>query len=209
MDTLDDPYPAWAVSNVGLLKIAVPAALQPFLPADYAGKVMSILKERCAVLRRLGLKATFTTFDPQMLPETVYRKHPCWRGPLVDEPFRSHVPRFAPDTDHAEVLAVYRESMRLLVQQCPEIEIVTLHTNDSGSGVSWSRGLYPGAPGANGASATEGRSMHKRYRDFFAALQAGARDAGGANLQRDVAWIRESDPESIVSRLPPALRYRI
>ena len=34
MDTPGDPYPAWAMSNVGLLKVAPPEALKPFLPGD-------------------------------------------------------------------------------------------------------------------------------------------------------------------------------
>lgn len=179
MDRPGDPYSAWAVSNVALLKIAIPAALQPYLPADYLERVLQILAERCAVPHKLGLKATFTTFEPQMLPEAVFRDNLRWRGPQMDEPFRSRMLRFAPDADHTEVLELYRESMRLLVQRCQEIETVSPHTNNSGSSTSWSGGLYP--------IATEGRPMHQRYRDFLAALQAGASDAGVANLQLDVA----------------------
>jgi len=52
MDTPGDPYPAWAMSNVGLLKVSTPEALKPYLPQDYAGKVISILQSRaksCAI----------------------------------------------------------------------------------------------------------------------------------------------------------------
>ena len=114
-DTVGDPYPAWVISNVGFLKIAVPEALKPYIPQDYAQEVMKILEERCEVLRRYGLKGAFTTFEPQMLPGKIFEDHPLWWGPQVDHPLRSRVPRFAPCIDNPEVLALNRESIRKLL----------------------------------------------------------------------------------------------
>ena len=202
MDTPGDPYPAWAMSNVGLLKVSPPEALKSYLPGDYSDLVMGILRSRCAVLRKLGLKAAFTTFEPQILPERVYEAHPLWRGPQVDHPLRSRVPRFAPSIDNPEVLALYRESVRKLLAACPEIEILSLHTNDSGSGMSWSGGLYQGP---NGSSLTRDKKMYERYRDFFASLQSGAADARPGRLEIDAEWVRESTPELIAGRLDPGM----
>jgi hypothetical protein len=202
MDTPGDPYPAWAMSNVGLLKVSPPEALKPFLPAGYPVTVMGILRSRCTVLRKLGLRAAFTTFEPQILPERVYEAHPLWRGPQVDHPLRSRVPRFAPSIDNPEVLALYRESIRTLLAACPEIEILSLHTNDSGSGMSWSGGLYQGP---NGSSLTRDKKMYQRYRDFFESLQAGAADARPGKLEIDAEWVRESAPELIAGRLGPGM----
>ena len=202
LDTPGDPYPAWAMSNVGLLKVSPPEALKPFLPQEYATTVTGILRSRCLVLRKLGLKAAFTTFEPQILPERVYEAHPLWRGPQVDHPLRSRVPRFAPNIDNPEVLALYRESIKSLLSACPEIEILSLHTNDSGSGISWSGGLYQGP---NGSSLTRDRKMYQRYHDFFAALQSGARDAREGPLEIDAEWVRESAPELIAGRLGPGM----
>ncbi|MDZ7638820.1 MAG: hypothetical protein U5J83_11325 [Bryobacterales bacterium] len=202
MDTPGDPYPAWAVSNVGLLKVSIPAALQPYLPSEYSEQVLAILRARCEVLRKLGLKAAFTTFEPQILPEKVYAAHPLWRGPQVDHPLRSRVPRFAPSIDHPEVLALYRESIRNLLRICPEIEILSLHTNDSGSGMSWSGGLYQGA---NGSALFRERKMHERYRNFFGALQQGASDARPGPLEIDAEWVREQNPELVATKLGPGM----
>lgn len=202
MDTPGDPYPAWAVSNVGLLKVSIPTALEPFLPKEYSTRVLAILRERCEVLRKLGLKAAFTTFEPQILPERVYEAHPLWRGPQVDHPLRSRVPRFAPSIDHPEVLALYRESIRKLLAICPEIEVLSLHTNDSGSGMSWSTGVYQGP---NGSFLFRERKMHQRYHDFFAALQQGARDARPGPLEIDAEWVREPAPELVATKLGPGM----
>lgn len=216
LDTPGDPYPAWAMSNIGIFKVATPDALKPYLPQDYAARVMTILRQRCEVLRKLGLKAAYTTFEPQILPEAVYRDHPLWRGPQVDHPLRSRVPRFAPDIDNSEVLAFYRESMRKLCTECPEVEVVSLHTNDSGSGMSWSPGLYQGP---NGSSLTREKRMYERYRDFFGALRQGAQDARPGPLEIDAEWVREPAPELVAMRLeegmavanyegPRATRYK-
>lgn len=202
LDTPGDPYPAWAMSNVGLLKVVPPAALKPYFPAEYSQNVASILRPRCEALRKLGLKAAFTSFEPQILPERVYQDHPHWRGPQVDHPLRSRVPRFAPDIDRPEVLALYRESMRNLLTLCPEIEIISLHTNDSGSGISWSNGLYQGP---NGSALTRDRPIYQRYHDFFEAMQKGAADARPGPLEIDAEWARESMPELIATRLGPGM----
>lgn len=198
LDEPGDPYPAWAMSNIGVFKAATPEALKPYLPQDYAERVMGMLKERCEALRKLGLKAAYTTFEPQILPEAVYRDHPLWRGPQVDHPLRSRVPRFAPNIDNPEVLALYRESMRKFCTACPEVEVVSLHTNDSGSGMSWSPGLYQGP---NGAALTRHRKMYERYRDFFGALRQGAQEARQGPLEIDAEWVREAAPELLATRL--------
>jgi len=84
-DTPGDPYPAWVITNTGLLKICRPKALEQYLPSDYSKKVLSILEQRCKVLRKYGMKAAFSTFEPQMLPEQVFADHPLWRGARVKQ----------------------------------------------------------------------------------------------------------------------------
>ncbi len=198
LDTPGDPYPAWAMSNVGLLKVVPPAALKSYFPEAYSKAVADIIRPRCQVLRKLGLKAAFTSFEPQILPERVYQDHPAWRGPQVDHPLRSRVPRFAPNIDNPEVLDLYRESMRNFATMCPELEILSLHTNDSGSGINWSGGLYQGP---NGSSPARGRKMYQRYHDFFAALRDSAQTVRPGPLEIDAEWVRESMPELIATKL--------
>jgi len=198
IDTPGDPYPAWAMSNVGLLKVVPPAALKSYFPEAYSKAVADIIRPRCQVLRKLGLKAAFTSFEPQILPERVYQDHPAWRGPQVDHPLRSRVPRFAPNIDNPEVLDLYRESMSNFATMCPELEILSLHTNDSGSGINWSGGLYQGP---NGSSPARDRKMYQRYHGFFAALRDSAQTVRPGPLEIDAEWVRESMPELIATKL--------
>jgi hypothetical protein len=196
-DTENDPYPSWVFTNMGLLKIATPAALKPYLPQDYAEKVLSIIEERCKVLRKYGLKAAFRTFEPQMLPEKVYTDHPLWRGPRVDHPSRSRVARWAPDIDNPEVLKLYYEAMTILLKRCPEIEILSLTTNDSATGLSWSGGLYSGA---TGNTFNKYRRMDDRIFSFFSVLQESSERAG-SNLEIDIFGTREYFPDRIAEKL--------
>lgn len=188
-DTVGDPYPAWAVLFPSLFKIAPPAALRAHMNSAFADRSLAEVERRCAVLRQHGLKAYFSAGEPHMLPETVFRDHPQWRGPRVDMPMRSAVWRYAPDIDEPEVLKLYRESTATLLRRCPEIELLFLWTNDSGAGLSWSPGLYPGP---NGKARYQRRPMGERIRGFYDALRAGARDAGGS-LEIGMWMVREPD----------------
>jgi hypothetical protein len=192
-----DPYPSWVISNPGLLKIAIPEALKRYIPSGHAERVMKILEQRSAILRKLGLKAAISCFDPSMLPEAVFADHPLWRGARVDHPARSRHPRWAPSIDNPEVLALYKEAMTLLLKRCPGIEVVCITTNDSGVGLDWSSGTYAGKLGN---TLYRGRPMEARLEGFFSTLRAAATDAG-ATLDIAIKWTREPDPRRIARKL--------
>ena len=196
-DVENDPYPSWVITNMGLLKIATPESLKKYLPQVYSQNVLSILEERCKVLRKYGLKASFKTFEPQMLPEKVFEDHPLWRGPRVDHPSRSRVARWAPDIDNPEVLQLYKESFAILLKRCPEIEILSLTTNDSGTGLSWSGGLYSGA---TGNTFNKYRSTDERIFSFFSAFKEVSKSMG-STVDLDFFGTREDFPEKIAGGL--------
>lgn len=200
-DDPSDPYPSWVISNPGLLKIAIPEALKRHIPSQHSERVLKILEERGAVLRKLGLKAAISCFDPSMLPEAVFAEHPLWRGPRVDHPARSRHPRWAPSIDHPEVLALYKEAMTILLKRCPGIEVVNITTNDSGVGLDWSSGTYAGKLGN---TLYRGRSMDARLESFFSTLRAAATDAG-ATLDIAIKWTREPDARRIAAKLSPGM----
>ncbi len=127
MDSPGDPYPAWYMYHPGLLKIFPPAALEKYVDKAYAEKIAALFQARCEVLRRLGLKAAYGANEPHVLPEAFFMDHPDLRGPRVDHPNRSRVPRFAPCVDRPETLAFYREALHKLLKRLPEVEIFSVH----------------------------------------------------------------------------------
>lgn len=209
MDPPGDPYPAWYIHQIDFLKIFPPPELRPYVNLDHAREVAEILEARCRILRKYGLKALWNSNFPQVLPEAFFVENPHLRGPRVDQPNRSRTARFSICMDREESLRLYRESLQMFLQACPEVDTMDFLTTDSGSGFCWVPGLYPGG---NGPAWCEHRSMADRVVGALENLQDGARELG-LNLSINVnqigprQWMRPSFPEpmEIVRKLPPGL----
>ncbi len=170
----DDPYPNWGMLVASLFKIVVPPELEQWLPADYAARNYELIRERGRILKELGLKGAFHMKEPCYLPEEVYIAHPDWRGPRCDHPRRARNTYYSPCIDRPEVLAMYKQAMEKLCRAA-KIEYFHIFTNDSGGGICWSSGLYPGK---NGPQWCKHRSQSDRVTGFLNALKEGAGDAG-------------------------------
>ena len=204
----DDPYPGWYIQRPDFLKLFPPAEVQPFVDMDYGRRIVTLLEERCKILRRLGLKAHWTSNIPQVLPEAFFTAYPQLRGPRVDQPNRSRTARFSLCVDQPETLRLYAEAMRNLFARCPEIETFSFLTQDSGSGFCWVPALYPGL---NGHSDCRERPMAERISSFLFTLKDAAKQAGheveiNLNPITPRQWMTPSfSPEildAIVHRLP-------
>jgi len=171
----DDPYPAWFVHHISLLKVFPPKEVLPYVSADYAARVSGILKKRCEILRKLGLKAVWNANEPAVMPEAFFTAYPELRGPRIDQPSRSTKAHFAPSVDEPEMLRMYRESMQALVKRLPEVEFFNWVTTDAGSGFDWTPGLYPGP---NGNTKFQDRPIDERVAGFMINAQQAAKDAG-------------------------------
>ncbi len=167
-------WPVWSMVQPSLFKVAVPAALESWLPKDEAERNLALLRERGDILRELGLHAAFYGNDPMWLPEGVYEAHPDWRGAQAELLRLARLPYFSPCIDHPEVLAMYRWAMAEVCRAVPELDLFSVFTNDSAGGVCWSNSY----PGDNGPSACKHRPRHERIAGFLTAIQDGARDAG-------------------------------
>ena len=170
----NDPYPNWGMMHSAIFKVVPTPELAQWVPQDYVEKNWQLLLERCAILKELGLKAAFKGCEPGWLPEEVYLAHPDWRGARCDHPRRSRRPYFSPCIDNPEVLAMYRKAVHKLCQ-ATQIEVFTFLSNDSGGGICWSQGLYPGV---NGPHDCRSIPFAQRIVNFMDVLQQGARDAG-------------------------------
>lgn len=170
-----DPYPMWFVHHAGILTIFPPKELQPYVDSNYSANVAGVLQQRCAILRKYNLKGVWNANEPEVLPEAFFAAHPELRGPRIDQPNRSRKVYFAPSVDEPETLRMYRESIQLLLQTCPEVEQFNWVTTDAGSGFDWTPSLYPGI---NGNSNYRDRPISNRVSGFLINAQQAARDVG-------------------------------
>jgi len=170
-----DPYPSWPMQVASIFKVVVPPELSEWLPVDEARRNLEIIRKRCEVLRKHGLKGFFSGGEAMWLPEGVFRAHPDWRGPQCELLVISRHPYWCPCVDHPEVLDMYRRSTAELCREAPEVDTFSFLTNDSGNGICWSTFIYPGS---NGPLACRERPMGERLAGFLSAIQEGAAEAG-------------------------------
>jgi hypothetical protein len=71
-----DPYPMWFVHHASLLTIFPPKALESFVHTRYAAQTRDILRQRCEVLGKHGLKGVWNANEPAVLPEAFFTAHP-------------------------------------------------------------------------------------------------------------------------------------
>ena len=192
-----DPYPNWGIHNPTIFKFIVPDELKEYLPEDYAKRNLDTLAKRAEILREFGLKAAFDGMEPAYLPEKVYRDHPEWRGARCDQARRARTEYYAPCLDNEELRAIYVDTVEKICRLAP-IESFSFLTNDSGGGLCWAEGLYPGK---NGPLACSHIPVGKRISRYLSIFQEGAARAG-LTATAAVFHINEKD---MISALPDLL----
>ncbi|MBD3385445.1 hypothetical protein GF407_11035 [candidate division KSB1 bacterium] len=149
-------------------------------PREYLTANLTRLKKYAAEAIKYGMKPGLHCFEPRNVPDTLLQKYPMLRGARVDHPLRSLKPRYNLALAHPFVRMHYKELIRNLLKAVPEIDYISIVTNDSGAGFEFTRSLYVGANGGpylirewNSVSDVA-RAAAKNAMSFFKLL----RDAG-------------------------------
>jgi len=120
---------------------------QGLYSAQYLKSNLELLKENARLAVQYGLVPGLLCFEPRSVPEALFKKYPTLRGARVDHPFRSFKPRFNLSTVHPVVQKHYAELMTNLMKEVPELEFLSIWSNDSGSGFEHTKSLYVGRNG--------------------------------------------------------------
>jgi hypothetical protein len=116
-------------------------------PPEYLNANLNVLKKYAALGRKYGLKPGLLCFEPRSVPDILLQRYPLLRGARVDHPFRSHKPRYNLAISHPAVQDHYAQLMRNLLKEVPELDYISIWTNDSGSGFEHTASLYVGRNG--------------------------------------------------------------
>jgi len=197
-----NPYPNWSMHHCQLFKLVTPPGLEKYLPAQLTKECFELVKSRCEILDKLGLKAAMKSNEPFWLPEEAYIDNPRWRGPRCDHPRRSTTTIYSPCIDNEEILAMYHYAVKTLAENT-NIELMTFKSNDCGGGICWSSGLYTGP---NGPISCKNRSMGDRITGFVNALSDGAKAGGKDMLIHFDANLGFKEPEYQVDMVWPLIR---
>lgn len=172
-----DPYPCWSIMRPSIFKFYVPDGLKPYLPADYARRNLASLQKKAKIMKEKGLKPVFTSCDPAYLPEQAYLDHPNWRGSRCDQPRRSRSEYYAPCLDDPEMRELFVKAVEEVCKVVP-VEQFDVMSNDSGAGLCWDPGLYPGP---NGPQHCKNIPTELKVVNYLSVWQEGARRAGVKN----------------------------
>jgi hypothetical protein len=116
-------------------------------PAPYLRANLARLKDNARLALAYGLSPGLLCFEPRTLPEAFFKRFPTLRGARVDHPFRSFRPRFTLSLVHPAARAHYAELLTRLLKEVPELEFLSIWSNDSGSGFEHTKSLYVGRNG--------------------------------------------------------------
>ena len=116
-------------------------------PAEYLQANREYLKANASLARKYHLVPGLHICSPRSMPDEFWSKYPFLRGARVDHPRESFRPRYALAMTHPAVQAHYRELVRNILNEVPELGFVHVWTNDSGAGFEFVSSLYAGRNG--------------------------------------------------------------
>jgi len=143
----DEFYPDFYTYCPALDQFASSRLNKGIYPEDYLQSNMNLLQENAETALKYGLTPGLLCFEPRSVPEQLFKKHPTLRGARVDHPFRSLKPRYNLSTAHPLVKKHYSELLSKIMDKIPELEFMTIWTNDSGAGFEFTKSLYVGRNG--------------------------------------------------------------
>jgi len=147
---------------------------QGIYPPEYLNANLNLLKKYAALARKYGLRPGILCFEPRTVPEKLFERYPMLRGARVDHPMRSWLPRYTLAISHPAVQDHYAELMRNLLTEVPELDYMSVWTNDSGSGFEHTASLYVGRNG--------GAYLIREWRNHEKVAEAAGKNA--------VNWLR-------------------
>lgn len=200
----DDSY-AWYLSYAPALDAFVETSLTEGLyPANELAANLADLRESVKIARDFGLKPGFVCYEPRCVPEAVFDRHPGLRGSRVDHPGRSLEPRYSLDIANPRVLAHYGEALTRLMKEVPDLRYLVFWTEDSGSGIPFTKGLYAGP---NGSYRARSSTVGKMVADFTRALQEAGRQINPEfEVIMKIGWeYFDHERREITESLPPGV----
>ncbi len=143
----DEVYPHFYNYCAALDQFVSSRLNEGIYPAEYLQGNLNLLKYNASLALKYGLRPGLLCFEPRNVPEELFQRYPMLRGARVDHPFRSFKPRFNLTLAHPAVREHYAEMMEKLLRHVPELEYISIWTNDSGAGFEYTSTLYVGRNG--------------------------------------------------------------
>ncbi len=121
--------------------------LHGYYPPDYLQANLRALQRNARMAREYGLVPGLHINSPRSMPEEFWHRYGHLRGARVDHPRETRRPRYTLAMAHPRVQEHYREMMRKILAEVPDLGFIHVWTNDSGAGFEFVTSLYAGRNG--------------------------------------------------------------
>ncbi len=118
-----------------------------YYPPDYLQANLNNLKRNASLARKYGLTSGLHINSPRSMPDEFWHRYGFLRGARVDHPRETFRQRYTLAMAHPVVQAHYRELVKRIIAEVPELGFIHLWTNDSGAGFEFVTSLYAGRNG--------------------------------------------------------------
>jgi hypothetical protein len=142
-----DVYAAFYDYSPDLDQFVDSPLIRGYYPAAYLAANLAALKRNAALVRRYGLVPGLHINSPRSMPEEFWAQNGYLRGARIDHPRESFRPRYTLAMSHPVVQEHYRDLLRNLLQEVPDLGFIHVWTNDSGAGFEYVTSLYAGRNG--------------------------------------------------------------
>jgi hypothetical protein len=188
-------YPQFYTYCAGFNHFVSSKLTEGLWPQYYLEANLTRLKHLSALAKRYGLKPGLLMFEPRNLPEKFFVKYPTLRGARIDHPFRSRLPRYCLAQDHPISQRHYREVTERLMEAVPELDYLSVWSNDSGAGFEHTSSLYVGRNG--------GPYMIREWRDHDNIAQTAGQGVVDWMENIRVAAAKTNPDFDVILRLEP------
>jgi hypothetical protein len=121
--------------------------LQGYYPSDYIQANLRALQRNVRLARAYGLVPGLHINSPRSMPDEFWHRYGHLRGARIDHPRETRRPRYTLAMAHPRVQDHYREMMRKILAEVPDLGFIHVWTNDSGAGFEFVTSLYAGRNG--------------------------------------------------------------
>ena len=138
----NDVYPWWCTYSPSLDMFYESKLTKGIYSDKMLEENRNLLIHNAQLASSLGMFPVFTTFEPRVCPERLFRRYPEIRGARVDFDAYSAVPEYGLDPTHPLVLEHYGELIDQLMHDVPNLALYEIWSQDSNASFPWADCSY-------------------------------------------------------------------
>lgn len=197
----NDVYPWWCTYSPSLDMFYESRINKGIYKDKMLRENRSVLLHNAKLADALGMAPAFTSFEPRVCPESLFRRYPEIRGARVDFDAYSAIPEYGLDPTHPLVLEHFSELLSQLMEDVPNLSIYEIWSQDSNASFPWADCSYMKR---NGPTRLYKKSFHEIVNPLLVKLQETVRKYNpNTKVNINLDWVFSlREKQEIAEHLP-------